>query len=158
MQPNQQYGGLSFVVDNSGRECYTRSSVEKACLDKNQQHFDQAGMTPCMVEPLFLLLGGLGDGPAVQSVLDGTFEQLDLPPTIQSFLASLQSEVVLGNETFSRFTWEIYQLVWSKAKEKTSSCRHYSLHFGHYMAVCQDDDLTDLHTQLGDIPLMHLSV
>jgi len=107
-----------------------------------------------MVEPLFLLLRGLGDGPAVQSVLDGTFELLDLPPAIQSLLASLQSQVALGNETFPRFTWERYQLVWSKAKEKTSSCGHYSLHFGHYMAVCQDDDLTDLHTQLGDIPLM----
>ena len=101
-QPNQQYGGLSFVVNNLGQECYTRSSLEKACLDENQQCFNQA--TPCMVEPLFSLLGGLGDGPTVQSVLDGTFEHLDLPPEIQSLFASLQSEVELGNELFPRFT------------------------------------------------------
>jgi len=71
-QPNQQYGGLSFVVNNSGQECYTQSLLEQACLDENQQCFNQAGTTPCMVEPLFSLLSGLGDGPAVQSVLDGT--------------------------------------------------------------------------------------
>jgi len=108
-----------------------------------------------MVEPLFLLLRGLGHGPAIHLVLDGTFENLDLlHPKIQSLFASLQSGTALGNETFPRFTWEHYQLVWSKAKEKTPSCRHYSLHFGRYMAVCQDNNLTNLHTQLGDIPLM----
>jgi len=107
-QPNQQYGGLSFVVNNLGQECYTRSSLEKVCLDENQQHFDQAGTTPCMVEPLFSLLGGLGDGPVVQLVLDGTFEHLDLPPEIQSLFASLQSEVASGNKLFPRFTRESY--------------------------------------------------
>jgi len=108
MQPNQQYRGLSFVIDNSDQECYTHSLVEKACLDENQQQFDQAGMTPCMVEPLFLLLGGLGGRPAIQLVLDGMFEHLDLPPAIQSLFASLQSGTALDNETFPRFTWESY--------------------------------------------------
>jgi len=103
MQPNQQYGGLSFVV-NFGQECYTQSSLEKACLDENQQQFNQAGTTPCMVESLFSLLWGLGDVPAVQLVLDGTFEHLDLPPEIQSLFASLQFEVASGNELFPRFT------------------------------------------------------
>jgi len=53
-----------------------------------------------------------------------------------------------------RITRDDYKNIWRHAKEQTSSCSKYGLHFGHYFVIIQDDELTDFHTMMINITLM----
>ncbi len=86
-------------------------------------------------------------------ILNGKFEYPS-HPVIQDTLNALKhcnSDNSLGP---MRIQADDYRNIWHKSKEKTSSCSKYGLHFGHYIALIHDDDLTDFHTQMIDITLM----
>jgi len=98
--------------------------------------------------------GNHGEGPGLASILDGTFDIPGILPDLQDILKTLHTCCLDNDQPFPRFTMESYHAIWSWAKEKTSLCAHYDLHFGHHMAACADQQLTALQVQLIDITLM----
>ena len=142
-----------YVIDSAGNECRNKDDLETACLQENQSRFDQAADTPFLNKPLFSLIGKLGEGPGTQAILNGEFDQPEIPDQMKELLQHLHKCTRPQEETFPQFTRESYREVWSKAKEITSSSSQYQLHFGHYMAACWDDDLTDFHATMADITL-----
>jgi len=90
----------------------------------------------------------------VALILDGTFNIPGISLDLKDTLTALHTCCMDMDQPFPRFTTESYCNIWSRAKEKTSLCAQYDLHFGHYMAVCADQQLTELHVQLIDITLM----
>jgi len=141
------------VVTPDGQECTSREAIEAACLKENQVCFDQAKNTPFLEEPLFLLIGSMGEGPGVKSILDGTVDIPGLSLELSKILKALHSCCTPQDQPFPPFTAESYQAIWLQACKQTSSCAHYNLHFGHYMATCADPELTTLNVHLIDITL-----
>ena len=58
--------GLVTVLD-------TEEALNLAAANSNRRPQQQCEQTPFMQEPLLSLVGHLADGPAVKSILDGTF-------------------------------------------------------------------------------------
>ena len=153
LNTDQHRQGIPYVVDSDGNECNSKESIEIACLQENKQRFHQAKDTPLLCEPLYSLLGPLGDGPATTDILQGTFVDETIDPVVLQTLQALQNcdFAALGP---TRITTSDYQEIWRHSKERTSSCSKFNLHFGHYIAIASDDQLTSLHTQMVDITLM----
>jgi len=128
--------------------------MEAACLKENQACFDQARDTPFLQESLFSLVSNYGEGQGVALILDGTFDIPGISLDLKDTLTALHTCCLDMGQLFPGFTMESYQAIWSRAKEKTSSCAHYNLHFSHYMTVCANQQLTELHVQLINITLM----
>jgi len=150
-------GGISMVIapnENGERvECRTRSEIETACLKENKRRFYQASNTAFLQPPLLDLVGPLGTGPAAQSILDGTFdppegtdpyavkliEMLAMPAVIR---ASPPVDISLNVENF--------QKGWRRSKEATSAGG--TLHFGHFKASVQDEELAEFEAIMSNIP------
>jgi len=143
-----------YIIDLDGTECTDQDAIEVACLKENQAQFNQACDTPFLQEPLFSLVGNHGEGPGLALILDRTFDILGILSDLKDKLKALHTCCLDTDQPFLRFTTESYHAIWSQAKENTSSCTHYNLHFGHYMAACTDMQLTALQVQLIDITLM----
>jgi len=127
--------------------------MENACLKENQTRFNQASDTPLLCQPLYGLLGPLGQGPAAAAIHTGTFDHPDIDPvTLQTLNALHDCDYSSLGPT--RITIPEYQDIWLHSKERTSSCSKYNLHFGHYIAIAHDENLSTLHTQMVDITIM----
>jgi len=133
-QLHRQTGGLMYVIDSAGNECRTKDDMEQACLQENQSRFDQAADTPFLAEPLFSLIGQLGEGPGTQAILQGVFDIPGISDQMKDLLTHLHQCMTTTEDSFPQFTGDSHREVWSKAKEITSSSAHSQLHFGHYMA------------------------
>jgi len=151
---NLQYRGLTHIINLNGMECNNQEAIEAACLKENQACFDQACDTPFLQEPILSLASHYGEGQGVSSILDGTFTIPGILLDLKETLRALHTCCLDMDQPFPRFTMDSYKAIWSWAKEKTSLCAHYDLHFGHYMAVCANQQLTELHIQLINITLM----
>jgi len=152
-QLDRQHGRLMMVLTPDRNECHTKDSIEQACLVENQAHFNQASDTPLLQPPLYGLLGPLGTGIAASAILNGEFQYLE-NHIIQDTLNALQHCNPNNSLGSMRIQSKDYRNIWRHTKEKTSSCSKYGLHFGHYMAIIQDAELTDFHAMMIDITLM----
>jgi len=153
LQTDQRQHGLTYVIDPDGNECHSKESMENACLKENQTRFNQALDTPLLCQPLYGLLGPLGQGPAAAAIHTGTFDHPDIDPvTLQTLNALHDCDYSSLGPT--RITVPEYQAIWLHSKERTSSCSKYNLHFGHYIAITHDENLSTLHTQMVDITIM----
>jgi len=153
LQSDQRMHGLTYIIDPEGNECNTKDAMEQACLKENKQRFNQASDTPLLTEPLYGLLGPLGQGPAHHDIINGTFTHPEVDPVILQTLNALQSCDASSLDP-PQITVSDYRDIWRHSKERTSSCPKYNLHFGHYIAIAHDELLSTLHTQLVDITLM----
>jgi len=141
-----------MVITPDGHKCHTKSQIEHACLAENQAHFNQASDTPLLLPLLYGLLGPLGMGMAASDILG----KLEYPshPVIQDMLNALKHcnpKNSLGPMCIQAAD---YHNLWHHSKEKTSSCSKYGLHFGHYIAIFHENNLTNFHTQMINITLM----
>eukprot|EP00956_Cyclotella_meneghiniana_P040875 scaffold207938_cov76-Cyclotella_meneghiniana.AAC.1 len=92
-------------------------------------------------------VGFSGDGPAVESILRGTYCYPDnMDPYTQ--LLMLEATVLfssLGEQGIEDWVHSSdFQQFWLHACERTESSKS-QLHFGHYMAGAHDTDITELH-------------
>jgi len=142
-----------MVVTRDGNAYYAKDSIEQACLEESLACFKLASDTPLLQPPLYGLLGPLGTGIAASAILNGEFQYLE-NHIIQDTLNALQHCNPNNSLGLMRIHSEDYHNIWQHAKEKTSSCSKYGLHFGHYMAIIQDAELTNFHTMMIDITLM----
>ena len=108
--------------------------------------FALTNQTPCMQEPLKLLLGR-GDTEAAQQILDSTFacpEGMD--EGSKMFIANMKARWDTLQDTVSPLvTAEDFKNCWRKAKEKTSSSMLGS-HFGHCKSATKNACLSEVHT------------
>jgi len=154
VKPDAQRTGLLCVIHPDGSECTTKTSMETTCLEENQRRFHQADDTPLLTDPLFALVGPLGDGPARPEILKGQFQHPDVDPVVTATLNSLSQTDSTSLMGPVRITVADYQAIWRRSDERTSSGSYHALHFGHYIALSKDEELATLHTQMVDITLM----
>jgi hypothetical protein len=97
-------------------------------------------------EPFLSEIGHLGDGPAVQQILQGTYEfPNDTPPEVEALFreaASLYQQTQhLGFNPY--IEEEEYQYWWKHCRIDTQSS-YSNIHYDHYVCAAYDKDLTSL--------------
>ena len=141
--------------DGTVREFTSRSEVEEQIIEENERKYHQTESGGCQLtdEVFVRQLGTHGNGPAVQSVLDGTY----VPPPEASeetieFLEACQyvdnvQSVIGTDNVITRYRNMVAS--WANRKEKTTSYHH---HIGHYKAVMKDEYLSWFFFQRAEIP------
>ena len=122
------------------KECFTCREIENALIHVNRKEYLQVYESPPLRRPLLRDLGLRGDGPVVQSILEGSYRP---PPGIDAYtrlyLEALESPIKdkLGLVEAPQICEEdnIYDL--SKTSERTSS-PPLGLHYGLWKANSQD--------------------
>ena len=133
------------------KEITDKEELEKAIIDSNRHKYHQTEDTcPFMNEPLLSDFGHLGMGPKTSQALNGKYTPYSLlSPQTKDFieLCKFPEEEFIINPLDRSLAY--FTKSWRKMKEKTSS---RDLHFGHYKAVVDDDELMHLHHMLAEIP------
>ena len=136
-------------------ECFSAEEVETACINENKQRFTQNSNTPFLNEPLVHDIGYLAENDAAEQILQGSYQP---PPTTDKFTRALIQELSTPpciQETgpiTTVITPEDNKKAWQKQKEKTAS---NGLHFGHYKASAQHEQLNKFDAQTRTIPYKH---
>jgi hypothetical protein len=92
-------------------------------------------------------VGFTGDGPAVEQILNGTYE---FPPDTEPYTKLILTEACalycsLGEDGIVDLVKrQDFQDFWLHAREKTESSK-FLLHFGHYCAAAHDKVVSQLH-------------
>ena len=140
------------VKTPSGDKVITqKEELEQVIMDSNRAKYHQTEATcPFMKDPLLNDFGELGIGPQTTNALKGQYAPSEkLSPQTRDYieLCRLPQEEFVINPLTRSFAY--FTKSWQKMKEKTSS---RDLHFGHYKAVTDDNDLMYLHYRLAEIP------
>ena len=154
----EQKGAVAFVLETDGdgatHERRGKEEIEQACLRENDRRFRLASHTSMLQEPQINHFGPFGTTPAADAVLAGTWSP---PPGTSPYLTELlpylvQPEAVREAPIDISLDVEAHRKRWKKAKESTSSSPLAGLHFGHFIAGAQDEDIGELHAIMDDIP------
>ena len=134
--------------------CQNKLEVEQACFAEGQRRFTQAYDTPFVNEPLLPLIGLLGLGPAVPSILDGTFTP---PPAIDEYTKKFLSHLAMPEcirqqppLSFGISTADHIQ-GWKKMKSKISSSP-FGPSFADYIAGSEDSLIAATDATFATIP------
>ena len=117
-------GAVDMVLDGDGIERRGKGPVEKATMDSNRGRYSKCLETPPMQPPFVQDFGYVGDTPAADQVLNGSYVP---PPEMNERLQELlkfarRPDNVPENPPCQQFiTTEDHQQAWKKAKEKTSA-------------------------------------
>lgn len=128
-------------------------TMEDYIIRENERKFHQTeGWSPLLEGDLFRDLGKYGEGPKVESVLDGSYEP---PPgtseATKLWLKSLASPNGNYREWYNT-SYMDFQKGWKKVKERTTSGE---LHFGHFKSSVDSTKIGEVHYKLSMLP-MHL--
>jgi Reverse transcriptase (RNA-dependent DNA polymerase) len=135
-----------------------KHDIEQACMNENQQRFTQASDTPSLLPSQLLELGWTANTPTATAILNNTLSAhghklhetiLDLAP----FLSTPHTINALGSIS-TEVSRSDFRSAWKKCREFTSSGKS-GLHFGHFIASCNDDLLTDLDRKFLEISMTH---
>ena len=134
-------------------ECCEKSSIEKACLEENLRRFTQAHNTTFASEPVRQHLDSLGMNATAQSILNGQPTLIPLSEDQHKFVKGLKTpqKVKEGNQISNWISQKKWKSCWKTQKEDTSSGPS-GLHFGHFKANSQDEDLCFIDSSLASIP------
>jgi hypothetical protein len=146
-------GGKVFSVerrelDGSTTVFNTKEAIEQVAGQTIGERYRLAYSAPIMSNPALLRdVGFAGDGPAIESILRGTYK---FPPQTDEYtkLLLLEAAVMfcsMGEEEIADMVHRTdFQSFWRTAREATESS-YSRCHFGHYVCASHDDLLTDLH-------------
>jgi hypothetical protein len=147
-----------FATENGIRTIVTeKEKIEEVCINENISRFSQSYGTPPLREPLLSELGIWGDGPAVEAILQGTYEP---PDDIDNFTRKLLKEMKMPEAIRNRdivhpvVTSQIQQDAWKKQKEMTSASSS-SPSFSHYKATSNDAILCEFDANLRSLPAQY---
>jgi hypothetical protein len=121
----------------------------------NKKQYNQAYDTPFASGYLAQNIGMNLEGPAVSSILEGTF-QLDpsssLMPETKRIITTLSKQPIGGKTSFpTLITTEEFQSTYGVVKERTSPSVS-GCHVGHYKVAAQDDNLSLMHSLMMSLP------
>ncbi len=149
-------GGIDWIemLDKGKTVRYSaKEKVEEKIMKVNETKFRKAASTPPMTAPLVGDLGFLGNTDAAKRILNGTYQ---CPPGVdahtQNFIAELQvSQPILDSDRVSsKVSREDYKRYWKRCKESTSSSIS-GLHFGHWKAAAECNELSEMHALFTEI-------
>ena len=132
----------------------TKDAVEEAALQHLDRKFRQAFNTPALKPEFVEEFGLYAEKEAAQQVLNGTYEY---PNGMDPFLMDLLKHCERPGSAPSisaTMTMKEFQATWKRGvKERTSSCPK-SPHFGHFMAMAQDNFLSQVMAWLLSVPML----
>jgi len=129
----------------------TQETVEQAIMDSIEKRYRLAYISPFLQEPLRSQLGLTGTSAEAKQILDGTFQCPDeMDETTKTIIHLLQRPFAEIEQVASTISREDYQKYWKKAKESTSSS-YSGLHFGHWKAAADCEDLSEVHSLFTEI-------
>lgn len=160
-------GGKVFKIEKRAQDdvvtsyC-TKEDIEAVAGQTIGERYRLAYSAPIMCNPDLLRdIGIAGDGPAMQSILEGTYT---FPPDTDEYTKLLVTEAcIMYNElggddgVADLVSKSDFQNYWKSAREKTESSMS-GKHFGHYIAGAHDDTISQLHaTSLNTIRELGIS-
>ena len=158
MEGKTKGGSTSKVITKiEGRdvEVTNKVDIEKLCATENERKYHQTetGNSELLSQELIQDLGHHGEGPQIQSVLQGTY----IPPEnttqeTKDFLNACKVDqnndlLETNDDIITRYKSHI--AAWKIRKEST--CTHHH-HIGHYKAALRNRDLKWFLFQRSDIP------
>lgn len=152
LQRNQRCGTTMVQIrsPDGTRDIINKAEMEALILEENEKKYHQTeNWCPLLSGQLLEDIGILGDGPAVESILSGTYECPDgTPEVVRLWLENL----VIKDDEHTLDTLQSfrdYRKGWQYAKEFTSSGE---LHFGHFKAEAEHDMLAWSNYVMAGIP------
>ncbi len=144
-----------IVTKNGTREIFDKQELEAVIIAENERKYHRTeSYCPLLIGKLRDDIGLCGEGPAVSSILAGTYK---CPPgtpigTVKFLEAMKQPDLTQRVRDIAQFTSiEEFSRSWKKAKEGSSSCGQ--LHYGHYKAALSHPSLNRLHFTMAQISL-----
>jgi endonuclease/exonuclease/phosphatase family metal-dependent hydrolase len=137
------------------KETEGKLEMEKGCIEENIRRFTQANHTPSLKPEIIDKIGWTGNTSFSDQILNNSANVQDLHPHIQElipFLSKPDSITAIGDIS-TIISAEDYKYSWKRVRAKTSSGRS-GLHFGHFIASCQDPDMVEVDRLLLEIPFM----
>ena len=152
---NKQHDlSTKFVTINTknGKEVISdKIQMEKAIINENKSKYHQTeDSCPFMDLPLSQHFGEMGIGPMTEQLLKGEYKvPSSVTPQTKEYLelCRLPSEELYINPMTRSL--EYFQKSWRKMKERTAS---RSIHFGHFKAATENDDVMRCHYSMAEIP------
>ena len=125
--------------------------MEQAIIDENKDKYHQTEAScPFMKSPLKQQFGDKGIGPKTEAVLTGEYVPPDgVSEYTKDFLELCRlpaGDLIVNPLTRSL---EYFSHSWKQMKERTSS---RGLHFGHFRAATEYDDIMEIHYRMAEIP------
>ena len=149
---NQSCGTTMIQVqtENGRADITDKEEMERRIIAENEEKYHQTEQRcPLLRGQLLEDIGLLGDGPAVEDILAGTYEcPDDASDTVKMWLQTLKVENVREREPIIQ-TFREYRRGWKLAKEFTSSG---DLHFGHFKVEAEHDMLAWANYVMGGLP------
>ncbi len=128
-------------------ECSTKEDVEAVLFPVNEAKYKQCNNSPFLQQPLLADFGFDGNTIHTDEVLDGTYVP---PPGTDPYTCLLLNHMTRpttipldSHLPPPVITTEDHKLSWKRAKEYTTSGKS-GIHFGHYKAQAEDDELAAL--------------
>jgi hypothetical protein len=149
------FSHVAYVNDNGQTvTCDSQEAIKDACKNEGYARYMQSATTPFLQDPLVHDLGYLGDTPAGQAILEGTY---DIPPAVDKYTALYLKELAtppnLPPMHTLTFTTSEFKQSWKRMRFFTSSSP-FGPSFKDYIASCLDEDMATLDTALMNIPLL----
>ena len=128
------------------------AKINEFILKRNQHHFGQAKGTPFTVEPLSSQIPFTGIGEFSDLILDGQYDDSELPDITSLFVRSLQRRL-LPTQDKPTIHLEAFKSKIRTWKETTSTSPS-GIHLGHYHALVKPHDIPTSKTEeYADIEL-----
>ena len=88
-------GGLNRIIapnpsTGEREELLNEREIVGACISENKKKYFQTYNTPSLMEPLLSKIGLKGDGPGVESILDGTFQFNNIDQYTEAYYKELK--------------------------------------------------------------------
>jgi hypothetical protein len=152
-----QGGGVTKVslLNSRGEweETTSKTEIEQGCAQENSRKYRQTENTPCMQGRLAQDLGFLGNSPASQEILDGTYN----PPVgtneyVREFLQQLKYDPNAKDDSpMEILTTEDYIDGWKKKKEQTSAGKS-GWTFSHSKTCALNTETANFEATMAHIP------
>jgi hypothetical protein len=123
-----------------------QEAVEKAIMETIDLCYRLTHSTPFLQDPLLTAVGLTGTLLAAKQILEGTFicpAGVDKTTQLLIQLLKRPADSVFCIET--SITFKDFQQYWKRVRERTSSSI-WGLHFSHWKAAAQSDELSESHS------------
>ena len=148
---------LFVTVDDVEIAVEDQEGIVDASIEENEKRFDRCIACSFLQEPLLSEVGMLCEGPAVDQILNGTYET---PPDLEEYVDMVLKEMKISDTIAANpmgkpvLTPEDNKEGWKKQRQHTAVDPR-SLNFAHHKAATFDPELNRIDTVLRELPMKH---
>ena len=148
-------GGLNRIIapnPSTGvrEELLNEREIVGACIRENKKKYFQTYNTPSLMEPLLSEIGLKGDGPGVESILNGTFQCNNIDQYTEAYYKELKRPQNFTPIPEEEITPQINVDDLKHTKERTSSSPS-GLHYGLWKANSTHNNINAVDAKFRDI-------